>query len=135
MATAVATQTETLTLRPKASSNSQATFNGLSEELKGLIIERIIRPSDLKRVCLVSKQLHELAARCLYRNVALDLGSENDNRLSAFLSPRNIGLKHIRQLRMYLAEVVDKCNQEKQAQFAARMVLEFLPQDILEEFR
>lgn len=95
----------------------------------------MIRPSDLKNVCLVSKQLHSLAVRPLYRNVALDLGSNNDNRLTAFVNPRNIGLKHIRQLRLYLAEVRDKCNQEQQAQFATRMILEFLPEDTLEEFR
>lgn len=95
----------------------------------------MIRPSDLKNVCRVSKQFHKLAVRFLYRNVSLDLGSDNDNRLSSFLNPRNIGLKHIRQLRLYLAESTDRCNQERQAQFATRMILEFLPEDILEEFR
>ena len=95
----------------------------------------MIRPSDLKNVCLVSKQFHELAVRPLYRNVSLDLGSDNDNRLSSFLRPGNKGLKHIRQLRLYLAETTDRCNQERQAQFATRMILEFLPEDILEEFR
>lgn len=83
----------------------------------------------------MNKELHEIAVRYLYRNVSLDLGSPNDNRLSAFLSPKNIGLKHIRQLRLYLATVYDKCNQEQQAQFATRMLLEFLPEDTLEEFR
>lgn len=79
--------------------------------------------------------MHEIAVRYLYRNVSLDLGSPSDNRLSAFLSPKNIGLKHIKQLRLYLATVYDKCNQELQAQFAARMILDFLPEDTLEEFR
>ncbi|KXT13451.1 hypothetical protein AC579_4246 [Pseudocercospora musae] len=143
MATAVATQTETQQPeaqkvqradRTEIEQKSKASFNALSEELKGEIVERVIRPSDLKNVCLVSKQLHSLAVRPLYRNVALDLGSNNDNRLTAFVNPRNIGLKHIRQLRLYLAEVRDKCNQEQQAQFATRMILEFLPEDTLEEF-
>ncbi|KAI5363846.1 hypothetical protein Slin14017_G058100 [Septoria linicola] len=133
MATAVATQTETLAIMPKK--KHKTTLHDLSEELVGLIIERVMRPSDLKNACLVSKHFHKLAVRSLYRNVALDLGSDNDNRLSSFLNPRNIGLKHIRQLRLYLAEAADRCNQERQAQFATRMLLEFLPEDILEEFR
>lgn len=70
-----------------------------------------------------------------YKNVALDLGSPNDKRLSAFLSPKNIGLKYIRQIRLYLANVRDRCNQEQQAQLVSRMILEFLPPDVLEEFR
>lgn len=83
----------------------------------------------------MNHELHDIAVRFLYRNVALDLGSPSDTRLSSFLNPKNIGLKHIRQLRLYLATVYDKCNQEQQAQFATRMLLEFLPEDVLEEFR
>lgn len=96
---------------------------------------QVIRPSDLKKLCLVSKEWHQLAVRFLYRNVALDLGSPADTRLSAFINPKNIGLKHIKQLRLYLAGVADRCNQEQQAHFATRMLLEFLPEDTLEEFR
>lgn len=73
--------------------------------------------------------------RCRYKSVALDLGSPNDKRLAAFLSPKNIGLQYIRQIRLYLANVRDRCNQEQQAHLVSRMILEFLPQDILEEFR
>ncbi|KAK4498247.1 hypothetical protein PRZ48_010904 [Zasmidium cellare] len=148
MATQLETQTETSlslnttrdtthsTTEPPANTpKEKLQFGTLSKEIKELVVERVIRPSDLKNVCLVSKELHEIAVRYLYRNVSLDLGSPNDSRLSAFLSPKNIGLKHIKQLRLYLATVYDKCNQEQQAQFAARMILEFLPEDTLEEFR
>lgn len=96
---------------------------------------QVVRPSHLKNVCLVDKQLHRIAVRHLYSSVALDLGSPNDTRLSAFLSPGNIGLKYVRQLRLYLAVVYDKCNQEQQAHFATRIILDFLPEDVLEEFR
>jgi hypothetical protein len=37
-------------------------------------------------------------------------------------------------LDLYLADVLDKCNQLQQANFAMRMILELLPQDILEKF-
>lgn len=128
-------------------------FNDLSADIKTLVVDevysrfrwqevkehpahasQIIRPSDLKNVCLVNKQLHDIAVKPLYRNVALDLGSHTDTRLSAFLSPKNIGLKHIRQIRLYLATVRDRCNQDQQAHLVTRMILEFLPEDILEEF-
>nr|POE93654.1 hypothetical protein CFP56_19666 [Quercus suber] len=110
-------------------------FGDLGIEVKAIIVEKLIRPTDLKNVCLVNKQLHELAVKPLYRQIALDLGSPNDNRLSAFLNPRNIGLKHIKRIRLYLANVPDRRNQKQQADFATRMLLEFLPEDVLEEFR
>lgn len=111
-------------------------FVDLPEDIKNTIVDKVIRPSDLKSVCLVNKELHALAVRPLYRHVALDLGSPNDTRLSSFLNPRNIGLKYVRQLRLYLhVNPPDRClNQEQQAHFATRMLLEFLPEDILEEF-
>jgi hypothetical protein len=55
-------------------------------------------------------------------------------RLAAFLNPKNIGLKHVRKLDLYLADVLDKCNQQHQANFAIRMILELLPEDQLEKF-
>ncbi|KAJ4375210.1 hypothetical protein N0V83_002296 [Neocucurbitaria cava] len=95
---------------------------------------QIARPTDLKSVCLACKQLHEIAVRQLYHEVTLDVGSANDTRLAAFLSPRNIGLQHVRKLDLYLADVSDKCNQLQQANFAIRMILELLPENILEKF-
>ena len=96
---------------------------------------KVARPSDLKNVCLVNKQFHEIAVKTLYRYIALDVGSANDKRLTAFLNPENIGLKHIRKIRLDMARVRDTCNQAQQAQLMCRMLLEFLPKDILEEFR
>ena len=118
-----------------AIATGKKTFQSLSSELKSHIIEHVIRPSDLKNVCLISKELHEIAVRFLYREVSLDLGGVNDNFMPALLNPRNIGLKHIRQIRLYLAHKSDTCNQEQQATFATRMLLEFLPENILEDYR
>lgn len=66
--------------------------------------------------------------------MTLELGSPNDYRLGAFLNPKNIGLQHLRKLDLYLADVEDKCNQQRQADFAIRMILELLPENILEKF-
>jgi len=106
----------------------------LPVDLKALIVQHINRPTDLKSVCLVCKQLHEIAVRTLYHQVTLDVGSANDTRLAALLNPRNIGLKHVRKLDLYLADVLDKCGQLQQAHFAIRMILELMPEDQLEKF-
>ncbi len=87
----------------------------------------------MKDLCLVNKQLHEITVRNLYREVTLDVGSPADTKLSAFLNPRNIGLQYIRQLDLYLADINDKCNQLQQANFAVRMIIEFLPENTLEK--
>ncbi|OAL45096.1 hypothetical protein IQ07DRAFT_648846 [Pyrenochaeta sp. DS3sAY3a] len=115
------------------------TFMDLSVDIKTLVIQHvgaapIPRPTDLKNVCLTCKQLHQIAVRPLYHDVTLDVGSANDTRLAAFLSPKNIGLPHVRKIDMYLADVVDKCNQPQQANFAIRMILELMPEDTLEKF-
>ena len=84
----------------------------------------------------MNKELHTLAVKPLYRCVALDIGSPNDHRLSAFLSPKNIGLKHVKQLRLYLANIRGNEDiQMQQANVVSKMIFEFLPEDILEEFR
>lgn len=109
-------------------------FMHLSTDIKTLVVAHVTRPTDLRNICLVCKQLHEIAVRSLYYEVTLDVGSPNDTRLAAFLNPKNIGLPHVRKLDLYLADVLDKCNQQQQADFAIRMILELLPENILEKF-
>ena len=118
-----------------ADTTARKTFQTLSHDVKSCIIEQVNRPSDLKNVCLVSKELHEIAVRFLYHDVSLELGSLKDHLMPPFMSSHNIGLKHIRKIRLFLANVPDRCNQEQQATFATSMLLSFLPENILEEFR
>ncbi|KAF2203058.1 hypothetical protein GQ43DRAFT_454705 [Delitschia confertaspora ATCC 74209] len=113
---------------------ARSVFMDLSVDIKTLIVEHVIRPSDLVNLCLVCKELHEITVRQLYREVALDIGSPDDMKLGSFLSPKNIGLPHIRKVDLYLANVSEKCNQMRQADFATRMILELLPENILEKF-
>lgn len=94
----------------------------------------MIRPTDLKNLCLVNKLFHQLTVPLLYHTVVLEVGSPLDMRLTDFISPKNIGLPHIRKLDLYLADVQDKCNQLQQANFAIRMILTMLPEDILDKF-
>ncbi|KAF2457599.1 hypothetical protein BDY21DRAFT_385840 [Lineolata rhizophorae] len=127
-------------MSPDNPAAERASFALLPVDLKTLIVSHVIRPTDMRNLCLTCKQLHEITVRQLYHEVSLDLGCTNDNRLSAFLHPRNIGLPYVRMLDVYLADVVDKYNQAdverqlQQANFAIRMILEFLPENILERF-
>ena len=83
----------------------------------------------------MNKELHLLAVRALYHEVVLEVGAATDGRLIAFINPRNIGLQYIRKLDLYLADVPDKCPQQlQQANFAVRMILELLPENMLEKF-
>lgn len=70
----------------------------------------------------------------LYREVTLEVGSPLDTRLTSFINPRNIGLKRMKKLDLYLADIADKCGQANQANLAVRMLIEFLPEHSLEKF-
>ncbi|KAF2115469.1 hypothetical protein BDV96DRAFT_80266 [Lophiotrema nucula] len=109
-------------------------FMDLSVDIKTLVVQHVTRPTDLRKLCLVCKQLHEISVRQLYNEVTIDVGSPNDTKLAAFLNAKNIGLQYVRKLDLYLADVPDKCNQVQQANFAIRMILELLPENILEKF-
>lgn len=113
----------------------KTTFQTLSHDLKSCIIEQVNRPSDLKNVCLVSREMHEIAVRYLYHDVSLELGSRKDKIILESFIPSNIGLKHIRKIGLYLANVPGKFNVEEQAALTTGVLLHNLPEDILEEFR
>ncbi|KAI9822149.1 MAG: hypothetical protein M1832_003152 [Thelocarpon impressellum] len=73
-------------------------FTELSFDIKAMILGYIIRPTDMKNLCLVCKELREIAVRQLYRKVEIDVGCEADMKLTAFLGRDNPGLQHIRTL-------------------------------------
>ncbi|KAK5168769.1 uncharacterized protein LTR77_006078 [Saxophila tyrrhenica] len=110
-------------------------FEDLPEDVKGLIVEKVLRPTDLVNLCLVNKQLHTLAVKPLCRTVHLELGSPSDSRLSAFFSPKNIGLPYIRSIWLHSAHTKKGSGLIQQAKLMLRMLLEFLPENILEELR
>jgi len=98
-------------------------------------VVQVIRPTDLVTVCLTSRALHKLAVVELYKEVTLEVGSHTDTRLTAFINPNNIGLKHLKKLDLYLAEHPEKCaTLVNQANLAIRMLIEFLPEHQLEKF-
>ncbi|KAF2664515.1 hypothetical protein BT63DRAFT_379021 [Microthyrium microscopicum] len=111
------------------------TFMRLGNDILSLIATFIIRPTDQKNLCLLNKHMHQIGVRELYREVTVEVGSPQDTRLTTLVNPRNIGLPYIRKLDIYLADVPDKCTQQlQQANFSVRLLLEFLPENILEKF-
>lgn len=119
---------------------------------------QITRPEDLKSLCLTCKQLRDIATPPLYRKVLLFIGGHKDVRVSSLLSQTNPGIEHIRKVYLQLektqlpsldfqvnsddssedegdAHPVDIVGAARQAQFTVRLLLDFLPHDILESFR
>ncbi len=122
-------------------------------------IHQILRPEDLKSLCLTSKQIREIVTPQLYRKVLLFIGGHKDVRVSGLLSQSNPGIQHIRKIYLQLEKtfvpppniieensdesseeegelrVEDISGSARQAQFTVRLLLDFLPNDILETFR
>ena len=122
-------------------------------------IGQILRPEDLKSLCLTSKQIQEIVTPQLYRKVLLFIGGHKDVRVSGLLSQSNPGIQHIRKIYLQLEKtfvppplvieedsdessegegelmVEDISGSARQAQFTVRLLLDFLPNDILETFR
>ena len=119
---------------------------------------QIKRPEDLKSLCLTSKSLRAIATPPLYREVSLFVGGHKDIRVSGLLSRTNPGVEHIREIYLHLEKVPcqdldfqtnsddssedevevkleDSAGAARQAQFIVRLLLDFLPNDILETFR
>lgn len=56
------------------------------------------RPTDMKNLCLASKDLYAFTIPRLYRKVVLYVGGPLDHRVPALLGRENQGLRHIRKL-------------------------------------
>lgn len=133
-------------------------FNDVPLDVKkNIILGYITRPEDLKSLCLTSKRLRDIATPPLYRKVLLFIGGHKDIRVSGLLSRSNPGIQHIRKVYLQLektpipaldihvnsddssedeedAQIEDIVGAARQAQFTVRLLLDFLPNDILEKF-
>ena len=98
---------------------------------------KITRPTDLKSICLTSRDCRDVAVRELYRKVFLDIGGAKAVRISGFLARENPGLPHVRDITVYFC-ISGSDDREvlcRQANFVVRLLLELLPPNILEAFR
>lgn len=68
------------------------------------LTSQLTRPSDLKQLCLTSRDVRDLAVGFLYRYVKIDLGGQHDARINGLISPLNTATKHIRHMSVYLAQ-------------------------------
>lgn len=120
-----------------------------------MLWDKISRPEDLKNVCLTCKELREVATPSLYRRMLLFIGGQKDLRISAMLGRDNPGIPHIRKIYLEFEKTFvtkqqaleDSSDEEsipvvedvsvatRQAQFTVRLLLDFLPVNILEVFR
>ncbi|TIA11935.1 hypothetical protein D6C80_07154, partial [Aureobasidium pullulans] len=112
-------------------------LNELCPEIQANIVKHIYRQSDLKSLCRTSKRLYDVAVKLLYYTVSLEIGRRSDLTLSAMLKSTNAGLKWIRVLRIQMNEfrtndLSDADN--SRAQPVIRMLIDHLPENILEDF-
>lgn len=99
---------------------------------------KITRPTDLKSLCLTSREIRDIAVRELYRNVFLDVEGTKAVRVSGFLSRDNPGTQHVRDVTVYFplaSNAHERAAQLGKAHFIVRMLLDSLPSNSLEAFR
>ena len=106
-------------------------FYDLPTELQTAILACLLRPSDLAKVCLVSRWCHVLAVPLLYNTVYLNFDRWCTDHLRNFLRPRHPGHKHIRALDVDST----KLESEKDALKLAKDILQLLPRNQLHCFR
>lgn len=127
----------------------------LPPEIQAVIVECIFMPSDLKNLCLVCKELRDVATRALHVDVTIDL-DEAQHQGRGFFQHGHYGHRFVRRLsfsssldqRPYpdaLYENNDRQHIEdalrsearkiyKQARWRAFTTLQLLPQDTLTHF-
>ncbi|KAL9059133.1 MAG: hypothetical protein Q9162_001351 [Coniocarpon cinnabarinum] len=83
---------------------------------------------------LLARKFNEIATPKLYKELVLDIGTEDDSAITQLLSPQNPGLNHVRKL-VLKSKTRDDEFQNSQIQFVVGSLLQGLPRDCLEYFR
>ncbi len=108
-----------------------ACFGHLPGELSDAIFDFIIRPSDLKALCLVSKTVSALAFRHLYRAITLAWSGEDRDWTRLDCLSRSRHLSHIQSID--IGE--DKCYRNNLPRNNLQPLLQKLPAGALKSFR
>lgn len=93
----------------------------------------MLRPSDMKALCLTCKDLRQFATPVLYRKVEVDIMPDTSQWLAAFVDPANQGRQYIRGLRISHGWSKDEAG-EKKVQHIIRTLLSSLITNTLETF-
>ena len=103
----------------------------LPSELQTAIISWIFRPNDIASVCLVSKQLYDIAMPLLYHSIFLNVDHWTKQQLDRFLAQGHSGHKYVRALDIDS----DDLDTEVVALKVAKDALQVLPRNCLQSFR
>ncbi|KAK3701567.1 hypothetical protein LTR37_015421 [Vermiconidia calcicola] len=103
----------------------------LPPEVQTSVISWVLNPSHLARVCLVSKQLHDIAMPLLYQSLFLNVDRWDKDRLRSVLKRGHRGHRYIRALDIDS----EKLEQEAEALKIAKDALQVLPRNCLQSFR
>lgn len=111
------------------------TLLSVPPELQTAIVSYILRPSDLKSLCLSCQQLGAVATEQLYNDVLLDVGKRT--RKPGFFVTNHRGHRHIRSLTVFVAPDGYGTYQFMycpSANLATRLALQLIPRNILKHF-
>ena len=107
------------------------TLLDLPAEIQSAIVSWVLRPKDIARLCLVSKQLYDVSIPGLYHSMDFDVDRWKKERLERFLCRGHRGHQHIRILDIDS----DELESEPDARKLAKDLLEVLPRNCLTSFR
>ena len=107
-------------------------IENIPPELQKAIISLIPRPTDLKSLCLTSKQLRNIATSYLYRDVKLDLREWKVGH--GFFKQGHPGHKYVRMLSIIPSGYIPTQQAGRSMRQAIRVLLGLIPRDALQEF-
>ena len=103
----------------------------LPAELLAMITAYIVRPSDLKSLCLTSHLLSSIATKQLYHTIELHATELSLPDGKGFLLPSNRGHKHVRCLSLSPESVLGYGDLSSRIRDVFRAALRLIPRDHL----
>lgn len=107
------------------------TLLDLPPEIQTGIASWVLRPKDIARLCLVSRQLYDVSMPGLYHSMYLNVDRWKKQNLERFLCRGHRGHQHVRTLDVDS----DELSSEPGARKLAKDILEILPRNCLTSFR
>ncbi|KAF2227706.1 hypothetical protein BDZ85DRAFT_6377 [Elsinoe ampelina] len=102
----------------------------LPVEVRHMVAEHLSRPSDFKNLCLTNKDWYDPGVKLLYADMHLLIGSREDCDLVYTFNPRNVALRYIQELEISTIDEAPALLVE----CTLRIILEYLPEDVLRRF-
>ena len=104
--------------------------DSIPSEIQSSVVALVTRTTDLKSLCLTSKQVRSIATPCLYETVVLVEGWKEDQ---GFFRQDNSGHPYVRSL-IIPSQSSHNPKKSKSGQRAIRLALQLIPRNALQHF-